>query len=68
MADVFRKAYRDLSATEKGKIDAIKDKASALMAELQQDESNLGADSRCLALARTKLEEVVFWGTKAVTA
>lgn len=63
MTDPFRKQYRPLSDQEKATVDAIKTQA----ANLYDTMTAVGA-SRELSLAKTKLEETVFWATKHVTA
>lgn len=66
MPDPFRSQYRQLTDAEKEAIDTIKNRAKDLHAALvtQLD----GQDPRGMAIARTKLEECVFWAVKAITA
>ena len=61
----FRKAYRELTAAEKGAIDAFKTLAEDMDGFIDEPED--GADPRYMALARTALEESVMWFTKGVT-
>lgn len=69
--DVFRTKYRQLSAQEERRVDAIKDGATelhALMNNYAHPNGELGAQAqRYLALARTSLEESVMWAVKGVT-
>lgn len=65
--DIFRSKYRELSITEKDAISVLKDTASKLYAIYEEGQNELGADGRKIALAKTKLEESVMWGVKAIT-
>lgn len=60
--DVFRKAYKKLTPAQEERMERIKEKADSLLDELYPP------GSRESALAITKLEEVVFWAIKEVTA
>lgn len=62
MSNVFRKTYRQLSLEEQRRIEAIKNCAEMLHEKLEQ-----AGDSRCMALAKTKLEEAVMWAVKGLT-
>lgn len=66
MADVFRKQYRELTAGEKASIEAVKTKAEELYGVIGVVDGTTFS-TRAAALAKTKLEESVFWATKAVT-
>jgi hypothetical protein len=72
MNDHFRRKYRKLTASDTKNIDAIKDAADKLLDILNEIQlaSTPGtyADSRSMAVARTKLEECVMWAVKGVTA
>lgn len=61
--NTMRHAYRVLSDDEKANMQAIKDRGLEFHDFLQ----SLGA-SRELSIAKTKLEEVVMWAVKHVTA
>lgn len=63
MSDVMRQEYRSLSPDEKVHLEQFKAKA----VELYKYVDVLGGDQRAYALARTKIEEAVMWGTKAIT-
>jgi hypothetical protein len=66
--DPFRQQYRELSEEEKRHVVNLKGYATELYKGLL--DANMprpGCDPRCLALARTKLEEAVFWAVKAIT-
>ncbi len=74
MTDRFRKEYRKLSPAEVVLCGEIKDKAAELDHLLQQavavpgsDLAAAGEKNRAVALSRTKLEESVMWGIKAIT-
>lgn len=62
MENIFRKQYRELSVDEKALLESIKDKAQELFSLYPSDKP-----SRELALAKTKLEEIVMWAVKGIT-
>jgi hypothetical protein len=62
MSDVMRQEYRPLSVVTSDKVLDVKQDAAALYAKLESFGS-----SRELAIAKTKLEEVVMWATKHLT-
>lgn len=67
--DPFRQQYRELSEEEKRYITNLKGDATELYKGLLvQNMPRPGCDQRCLALARTKLEEAVFWAVKGISA
>ncbi len=70
MTDVFHKAYNELTEEQKAVMAEIKDKAEILYSaiESQVQETERSEKSRCVALAKTKLEEAVMWAIKGVTA
>lgn len=61
--DIFRKEYKPLTDAQKGEIESIKDLAGQLYTEI-----DLMIDCREKSIAKTKLEEVVMWAVKGVTA
>ncbi|NOX14686.1 MAG: hypothetical protein GXP61_01355 [Epsilonproteobacteria bacterium] len=63
--NVFRKEYRELDAEEKLAMKNIKDLAASMYDELEN--SSKLSNPRCLALAKTKLEESVMWAIKGIT-
>lgn len=64
MSDIMRQEYKTLSGDEKHHLEQFKAKAD----ELYRMVDILGGDQRCYALAKTKIEEAVMWGTKAITS
>lgn len=76
MADEVRMEYRELSDREKADIQAVKGKGQELLTLLLNISSSFyptsdgirSADPRCIALARTKIEEAVMWATKGLTS
>ena len=66
--DVFRTQYRELSESEKGAMADAKGKACGLYATFNNEAIPVeNADPRCIALAKTKLEEAIMWYVKAIT-
>lgn len=63
IVDPFRKEYRELTNVEKAQVEEVKSNAFNLFLHLQT-----GVDPRCMATARTKLEEAVMWAVKGITA
>lgn len=63
MTDVMRRKYRELSNTEKVRMDDIKSMGEDFASYID----SLG-QSREYSLAKTKIEEAVMWATKGVTA
>jgi hypothetical protein len=68
-ADVFRKQYQPLSEDQKVYMEAFKDKAEELIKEFEASENTpfLDVNKRCMALAKTNLEQAVMWAVKAIT-
>ena len=64
--DVFRKEYKPLSDDQKAYIGTFKDKAEELLNEFNAAEF-LSPDKRCMAVAKTNLEQAIMWATKAIT-
>lgn len=67
--DTFRKEYKPLSEEQKEHMEAIKLSAEEL---LRQFNLAVSADerserSRCMAIARTNLEQAVMWAVKGLT-
>lgn len=62
--DVFRTEYRALTAEEKARIAAIKERAAALHKDLYLPLDRNDSD---METARTRLQECVMWATKAIT-
>jgi hypothetical protein len=61
--NAVRHQYRQLTEAEKAEVQAIKDLGAAFIRRLEA----IGG-SRELSLAKTKVEEAVFWAVKHVTA
>jgi hypothetical protein len=61
--NAVRHQYRVLGDAEKAQMLALKDAGAAFLAEIEK----IGP-SRELSLAKTKVEEAVFWAVKHVTA
>ncbi|HLZ78823.1 MAG TPA: hypothetical protein VKQ09_05740 [Sphingomonas sp.] len=61
--NAVRHQYRVLGDAEKAQMLALKDAGAAFLAEIEK----IGS-SRELSLAKTKVEEAVFWSVKHVTA
>jgi hypothetical protein len=70
VSDTFRRAYRDLDEAEERHIEKILDAAERLeelISHIARTAPNDGARQRCLALAKTSLEQAVMWAMKAAT-
>ncbi len=64
MADVSRQTDRKLTESEVEDMAVIKQQGEYFLVAL----SGVHGDGRCLALAKTKIEEAVMWATKGITA
>ncbi len=67
MTDTFRKEYKELSAEVKDDMFVFKSKAEALLHEFDSANLREETDKRCMALAKTKLEESIMWAIKSIT-
>ena len=67
--NVMRHAYRQLDAAEKADMQRVKDIGLEFYSFIENDLDYDGSpyDLRCLAIAKTKIEEAVMWATKAIT-
>lgn len=67
--DTFRKEYTPLDEEQKQQMAAIKDKAQELLDLFNQavPQEERSERSRCMAVARTNLEQTIMWAVKAVT-
>lgn len=69
MSDTFRKEYTPLDDEQKKNMADIKNKAEELLSlfntAVPTDERS--ERSRCMAVARTNLEQTIMWAVKAVT-
>lgn len=63
--NIFRSTYKELSEEDKKHIEDVKNKASELWHLLPKDGDR--GINREVALAITKLEEVVMWAVKGMT-
>jgi len=67
----FRKQHKELTDDQKQAVSQVKNDAECLYAticdlsERIEDKGNI--DPRCLAVAKTKLEEAVMWAVKGFT-
>ena len=62
--DIFRKEYKPLNDIQKNRIIQIKNDAEKLLDSI---EWAVNLDARCMALAKTNLEQAVMWAVKAIT-
>jgi len=68
MNDTFRKEYKQLSELQKTSMLFIKEIAEGLEKQLDEiSNSGIEIDKRCMALAKTNLEQSVMWAIKAIT-
>jgi hypothetical protein len=68
MKDVMRIAYRPLTELEKLHMQGAKSLGADFYEYLEVALDEPGYDQRCIAMAKTKIEEAVMWATKAITA
>lgn len=68
MTDTFRKEYKALSDIQKASVLFIKEIAESLENQLDEiSNSGIAIDNRCMALAKTNLEQAIMWAIKAIT-
>lgn len=65
--DIFRKNSRKLTDAEIKHIDEIKTKAEELYALFNINVGKNPDDQRCIALAKTNLEQSIMWAVKGIT-
>jgi len=70
MSDTFRKEYKPLSEEQKAQMTAVKEQAELLEGlfngALNPDERSEKA--RCIAIAKTNLEQAIMWAVKGITS
>lgn len=69
MADTFRRNYTPLSDQQRAHMDQVKIYAEDLevLFDKVSPRTVQGEKSRCINIARTKLEEAVMWAVKGIT-
>ncbi len=67
MPDIFRKEYTNLDPQSKDDIFVFKFKAEQLLAEFDIALCRDSTDKRCMALAKTNLEQAIMWAVKSIT-
>lgn len=69
MEDVFREKYASLSDEQKQQMADVKTKAKELLTEFYKivPDGERSERSRCMALAKTNLEQSIMWAVKGVT-
>lgn len=69
MADVFRQDYTPITEEQKAQVLAVKVKAQELhdLISAAVTEGERSDRSRCIAIAKTTLEESVMWAVKGLT-
>lgn len=69
ITDTFRKVYTELNEAQQASVVSTKDKAQELLDLLNSfvpvDERS--ERSRCMAIARTNLEQSIMWAVKGLT-
>lgn len=70
MSDTFRKVYKPLTDIQKSQMEVIKERAEDLLRAIDDvaPAEERSERSRCLAVARTNLEQSIMWAIKGVTA
>ncbi len=67
MKDTFRKEYKQLDGLTKDTMFVFKSIAENLEREFDLVELEPNIDKRCLALAKTNLEQSIMWAIKSIT-
>lgn len=67
MSDTFRKKCKQLDGETKADIFLIKSIAENIEKEFDVIGLRETTDKRCLALARTNLEQAIMWAIKSIT-
>ena len=62
MSDIMRRKYRDLTEEDVARISTVKDQGMMFV-----ESCDILGSSRELSLAKTKMEEAVFWAVKHIT-
>lgn len=65
--DIFRKEFGTLTEEQKANVYKVKCKAEELYDMLNKLPHGQVIEPRNMAIARTKLEEVVMWAVKSIT-
>lgn len=66
--DTFRIEYQELSEEQKANIKNVKIVAAQMLGTFEYVPADERSErSRCMALARTKLEEAVMWAVKGIS-
>ena len=65
--NVMRHAYRALGDDARADMQQVKDIGLEFYQLIGELEDQDGYDFRCLALAKTRIEEAVMWAVKAIT-
>lgn len=68
-SDTFRKEYTPLSDEQKAQMAAVKNQAQVLLDlfDAAVPTTERSERSRCMAIARTNLEQSIMWAVKGVT-
>ena len=65
--DTFRKEYKAIDGQTKDDIFVLKSIAENLEKEFDLLQIRESTDKRCLALAKTNLEQAIMWAVKSIT-
>lgn len=67
--DTFRKEYKPLSEEQKNQMEVIKLTAENVLKAFNDSVTaeERSERSRCMAIARTNLEQAIMWAVKAIT-
>lgn len=70
MNDVFRKEYTPVTEQNQMHIGSIKSSAERLLEDLNNaiDTTERSEASRCMAIAKTNLEQSIMWAVKGITS
>jgi hypothetical protein len=70
MTDTFRKVYTPITEQQRGEMNDLKAAADNLLDLMNESvpAADRSESSRCMAIARTNLEQSIIWAVKGITS